>query len=56
MIIAIIDEENLLPGHQDCAKEAMAYPVAFNDLVKKVKHAAGMYRVVLRAYFCYSFA
>ena len=56
MIIAIIDEENLLPGHPDCAKEAMAYPVAFNDLVKKVKHAAGMYRVVLRAYFCYSFA
>ena len=55
MIIAIIDEEQLLTGHPDCAK-AIAYPVAFNDLVKKVKHAAGMYRVVLRAYFCYSFA
>ena len=43
MMIAIIDEEKLLPGHPDCAKEAKAYPVAFNDLVKKVKHAAGMY-------------
>ena len=56
MIIAIIDEEQLLPGHPDCMEEAIAYPVAFNDLVKKVKHAAGMYLVVLRAYFCYSFA
>ena len=50
MMLAIIDEENLLPGHPDCSKEAMAYPVAFNDLVKKVKHAAGMYQVVLRTY------
>ena len=56
MMIAIIDEGKLLPCHPDCAKEVRAYPVAFNDLVKKVKHAAGMYRVVLRAYFCYSFA
>ncbi len=43
MMIAIIDADQLLPGHPDCAKEARAYPVAFNDLLRKVKHAAGMY-------------
>ncbi len=35
----IIDAEQLLPSHPDCAKEARAYPAAFNDLLKKVKHA-----------------
>jgi hypothetical protein len=43
MMIAIINAEQLLPCHPNCAKEARAYPVAFNDLLKKVKHAAGMY-------------
>ena len=43
MIIAIIDANQLLPGHPDCAKVAKKYPVAFNDLLKMVKNAAGMY-------------
>jgi hypothetical protein len=43
MMIAIINAEQLLPGHPDCTKEARAYPVAFNDLLRKVKHAAGIY-------------
>ncbi len=56
MMIAIIDAEQLLPGHPDCEKAARAYPVAFNDLLKKVKNAAGMYQVVLCTYFCCSYA
>jgi hypothetical protein len=40
MLVAIIDAEELMPGHPDCAKEAKLYPVAFGDLVKKVKFAA----------------
>ena len=51
MLIAVIDAEQLLPGHPDCAKEARAYPVAFADLLKKIKHAAGMYCAVMRTYF-----
>ena len=51
MMIAVIDTEELLPGHPDCAKEAKAYPVAFADLMKKIKHAAGMYCAVMRTYF-----
>ena len=43
MLIAVIDAEQLLPGHPDCAKEARVYPVAFNDLLKRVRNAAGMY-------------
>ncbi len=43
MMIAIIDAKQLLLGHPDCAKEARVSPVAFNDLLRKVKHAAGMY-------------
>ena len=43
MLIAIIDAEQLLHGHPDCAKAASKYPVAFADLVKRVKNAAGMY-------------
>jgi hypothetical protein len=43
MLVAIIDAEELMPGiSPDCAKEAKLYPVAFGDLVKKVKFAAGM--------------
>jgi hypothetical protein len=51
MMIAIIDAEELLPGHPDCAKEAKAYPVAFADLLTRIKNAAGMYCVVMRTYF-----
>ena len=47
MMIAVIDAEELLPCHPDCAKEARAYLVAFNDLLTRIKHAAGMYCVVL---------
>ena len=47
MMIAVIDAEELLPGHPDCAKEARAYQVAFNNLLTRIKHAAGMYCVVL---------
>ena len=43
MLVAIIDAEELMPCHPDCTKEAKLYPVAFGDLVKKVKFAAGMY-------------
>ena len=55
MLIAVIDAEQLLPGHPDCAKEARAYPVAFADLLKKIKHAAGMYCFVMRTYCCCSY-
>jgi hypothetical protein len=40
MMIAVIDAEELLPGHPDCAKEAKAYPVAFADVLTRIKHAA----------------
>ena len=56
MMIAIIDAEELLPGHPDCAKEAKAYPVAFADLLTRIKNAAGMYCVVMRTYFGGSYA
>jgi hypothetical protein len=47
MMIAVIDAEELLPGHPDCEnlKEAKAYPVALANLLKKIKHAAGVYCV-----------
>jgi hypothetical protein len=56
MMIAVIDTEELLPGHPDCAKEAKAYPVAFADLLKKIKHAAGMYCPVMHTYLGGSYA
>ena len=42
-LIAIIDSENLMPGYASCAVEASKYSVAFGDLAKRVKAAAGMY-------------
>jgi hypothetical protein len=51
MMKAVIDAEELLPCHPDCAKEAKAYPVAFADLLTRIKHAAGMYCVVMCTYF-----
>ncbi len=42
-LIAIVDSENLLPGYESCAEQASKYSVAFGDLVKKVKAAAGVY-------------
>ena len=42
-LIAIIDSENLMPGFPDCAETAAKHSVAFGDLVKRVKAAAGMY-------------
>ncbi len=56
MMIAVINAEQLLPGHQDCAKVAKAYPVAFTDLLGKIKHAAGMYCAVMRTCFSCSYA
>ena len=56
MMIAIIIAEELLPGHPDCAKEAKAYPVAFADLLTRIKNAAGMYCVVMHTYFGESYA
>jgi hypothetical protein len=42
-LIAIIDSENLLPGFDNCAEIAAKHSVAFGDLAKRVKAAAGMY-------------
>ncbi len=42
-LIAIIDSENLMPGYASCAEQASKYSVAFGDLAKRVKNAAGMY-------------
>jgi hypothetical protein len=51
MMIAVIDAEELLPGHPDCVKVEKAYPVAFADLLRKIKHAEGMYCAVMHTYF-----
>ena len=40
MLIAIIDEKELMPGHPNCAKEVARYLLAFEDFAKKVKAAA----------------
>ena len=42
MLIAIIDEKELMPGHPNCAKEVAKYPLAFGDFARKVKAAAGI--------------
>ena len=42
-LIAIIDSENLMPGYASCAEQASKYSVAFGDLARRVKAAAGMY-------------
>jgi hypothetical protein len=57
MMIAVIDTEELfLPGHPDCEKEAKACPVAFANLLKKIKHAVGMYCAVMHTYISGSYA
>ena len=42
-LIAIIDSENLMPRYASCAEQASKYSVAFGDLAKRVKNAAGKY-------------
>jgi hypothetical protein len=42
MVIAVLDADNLLQGNMTAEEAAAAYPVAFTDVAKKVKHAAGM--------------
>ena len=52
MLIAIIDQNKLLGPYDSCAAQSKIYAVAFQDLVKKVKNAAGLSFILL----CYSFA
>ena len=47
MLIAIIDQNKLLGPYDSCAEQAKIYSVAFQDLVKKVKNAAGLSCVLL---------
>ncbi len=47
MLIAIIDEHNLLGEGQSCAVLSKQYALAFTDLTKKVKAAAGIFCVLL---------
>ena len=57
MLIAIIDEKELMPGHPSCAKEVAKYPLAFGDFARKVKAAAGIAIVGFHVlYFTYCFA
>jgi len=42
MLIAIIDQNKLLGPYDSCAAQSKIYAVAFQDLVKKVKNAAGL--------------
>ena len=42
MLIAIIDQNKLLGPYDSCAEQSKIYAVAFQDLVKKVKNAAGL--------------
>ncbi len=46
MLIAIIDEQQLMPGFPDCLAEEKKHSVAFSDFAKRVKNAAGMTHVV----------
>jgi hypothetical protein len=45
MLIAIIDEQHLMPGYSNCAAEAKKHSVVFGDFAKRVKNAAGMNHV-----------
>ena len=47
MLIAIIDQNKLLGPDVSCAVQSRLYPVGFQDLVKKVKNAAGLSCVLL---------
>ena len=42
MLISIIDENNLLGPGLSCAAQSKLYAIAFMDLTKKVKAAAGI--------------
>lgn len=47
MLIAIIDQNKLLGPYDSCAEQSKIYAVAFQDLVKKVKNAAGLSFIML---------
>jgi hypothetical protein len=46
MLIAIINEQQLMPGYINCAAEAKKHSVTFSDCAKRIKNAAGMKHVV----------
>ena len=54
MLIAVIDELQLMPGYPDIASVAKRHSVAFGDLgdhlAKRAKNAAGMNHVVRCTY------
>ena len=50
MLIAVIDELQLMPGYPDTAAVAKRHSIAFGDLAKQAKNAAGMNHVVLCTY------
>jgi hypothetical protein len=47
MLIAIIDQNKLLGAYDSCAEQSKIYAVAFQDLAKKVKNAAGLSFIML---------
>jgi len=47
MLIAIIDQNKLLGPYDSCAEQSKIYAVAFQDLAKKVKNAAGLSFIML---------
>ena len=47
MLIAIIDQNKLLGPYDSCAAQSKIYAVAFQDLAKKVKNAAGFSFIML---------
>ena len=47
MLIAIIDQNKLLGPFDSCAEQSKIYAVAFQDLAKKVKNAAGLSFIML---------
>ncbi len=56
MMIAVIDSNHFLPCYPPRVKETGEYPVAFADLLKKIKHAAVMYCFFMGTYYCTSYA
>jgi predicted nucleic-acid-binding protein len=50
MIIAIINEQQLMSGHPDFTAEAKKHSVTYGDFAKQVKNAAGMNHVVWCTY------
>ncbi len=47
MLVAIIDQNKLLGPFDSCAEQSKIYAVGFQDLVKKVKNAAGLSFILL---------